>query len=648
MSSDCSDPPYWMRVIFVLNRETLMELGIAPIATTGMIMQLLVIAKVLDVDFSLKDERVLLSGAQKLSTGDLAISALASPFSYHPAYRRCAYLEISCQMIYRRTDGGRDIEEWRRGRCAEGMGPWCSRARGTSGVRGHLAPRLSFRRYGYGYGSGINFFIAKSIYESTVRKAFSPTPVDVVRGLEFEGAILALLHLLFTWSDPRRVLREAFWRWRLPSPGDPCDPSPLSYLRHVGGLRSSSLTTYLLTNAADPSIVLLKRPDLVPSYMTEPGPERDVHRSAVPDLEQGGIAPPEDAPPGNPVEDPQEPDLPRTFKVTVWRAMNSIVILGFGVTKAVLAFRDNPSADAFDVALGLIWALIAYWCGILEAEHPTIAPWLFEVDVKEPLTSLIGLVLEENVFLVLCLVGAGIAVYARIVETVILVLIYVLIFVGVIGLALPAILWFSFVFAYPNRGRWWRRFPLSTAISLNGWWNVLHHIRAMDGQERKRMPYIICIASLTIFVHPFPLTERMPPVLAVVLVNVLVFVGAFLATRFSLVVWRGARRRIQESGGVWNWVRDNVGTLPARTRARFRSAAAARASNGANEGVEITNTVESDDLALCAFISILGEKGIAILGDNSLRYFGAQKWGIPVNRRRQVQALIDRFSAYLA
>ena len=39
MSSDSADPFYWMRVIMASNRGTLMELGISPIITSGMIMQ---------------------------------------------------------------------------------------------------------------------------------------------------------------------------------------------------------------------------------------------------------------------------------------------------------------------------------------------------------------------------------------------------------------------------------------------------------------------------------------------------------------------------------------------------------------------------------------------------------------------------------
>jgi len=41
--------------------------------------------------------------------------------------------------------------------------------------------------------------------------------VNTGRGPEFEGAIIALFHLLFTWNDKSRALKEAFWRDRLPN-----------------------------------------------------------------------------------------------------------------------------------------------------------------------------------------------------------------------------------------------------------------------------------------------------------------------------------------------------------------------------------------------------------------------------------------------
>ena len=66
MSSDSSDPLFWMRVILASNRGTLMELGISPIVTSGMIIQLLASANLVQVDFSVREDRALYGGAQKL------------------------------------------------------------------------------------------------------------------------------------------------------------------------------------------------------------------------------------------------------------------------------------------------------------------------------------------------------------------------------------------------------------------------------------------------------------------------------------------------------------------------------------------------------------------------------------------------------
>lgn len=51
-----------------------MELGITPIVTSGMIMQLLAGAQLIDIDFSLKDDRALFGGAQKRKHMPLASS----------------------------------------------------------------------------------------------------------------------------------------------------------------------------------------------------------------------------------------------------------------------------------------------------------------------------------------------------------------------------------------------------------------------------------------------------------------------------------------------------------------------------------------------------------------------------------------------
>lgn len=70
---------------------------------------------------------------------------------------------------------------------------------------------------GYGLGSGISLFIATNICETIVWKAFSPATINTGRGTEFEGAIIALFHLLATRTDKVRGLREAFYRQNLPN-----------------------------------------------------------------------------------------------------------------------------------------------------------------------------------------------------------------------------------------------------------------------------------------------------------------------------------------------------------------------------------------------------------------------------------------------
>ena len=64
--NDSADPFYWMRVILASNRGTLMELGISPIVTAGLVMQLLAGAKIIDVNQGVREDRALFTGAQKL------------------------------------------------------------------------------------------------------------------------------------------------------------------------------------------------------------------------------------------------------------------------------------------------------------------------------------------------------------------------------------------------------------------------------------------------------------------------------------------------------------------------------------------------------------------------------------------------------
>ena len=116
MSSDSADPLYWMRVILASNRGTLMELGITPIVTSGMIIQLLAGANLIEVDFSLKEDRALFSGAQKREC----------PWLTHVFCPRCLAVRLGEQW---RGRGGRGLGATATSRRAGGQG---GRARDVS------------------------------------------------------------------------------------------------------------------------------------------------------------------------------------------------------------------------------------------------------------------------------------------------------------------------------------------------------------------------------------------------------------------------------------------------------------------------------------------------------------------------------------
>lgn len=188
-NSASSDPFYWMRVILASNRGTLMELGISPIVTSGMVMQLLAGSKIIEVDQSVKEDRALFGGAQKLF-GILITVGEAVAYVVSGMYG--------------------DINDLGAGNCILIiLQLFCA---------GMVVITLDeLLQKGYGLGSGISLFIATNICENIVWKAFSPTTINTGRGTEFEGAIVALFHLLITRSDKLRALREAFVRTNLPN-----------------------------------------------------------------------------------------------------------------------------------------------------------------------------------------------------------------------------------------------------------------------------------------------------------------------------------------------------------------------------------------------------------------------------------------------
>merc|ERR1711998_491277 len=184
-----SDPFYWMRVILASNRGTLMELGISPIVTSGLVMQLLAGSKIIDVDQGMKSDRELFQGAQKLfgmiiTIGEALAYVLSGMYGEIKELGATNAILIILQLF-------------------------------IAGVIVIILDELLQK--GYGLGSGISLFIATNICETIVWKAFSPTTINTGRGTEFEGALVAFFHLLVTRNDKLKALKEAFYRQNLPN-----------------------------------------------------------------------------------------------------------------------------------------------------------------------------------------------------------------------------------------------------------------------------------------------------------------------------------------------------------------------------------------------------------------------------------------------
>ena len=177
------DPMYWSRLILASNRGTLMELGIGPIITASMIVQLLAGAKILDVDQNNREEKELLSSAQKLLS---IIIALFEAFAYVFSGMYGSINDIGAMrallIVIQLT---------------------------IASVLVNLLDEILTK--GYGIGSAISLFIATNVCEELFWKSFSPTKFNE----EYEGAFVALFHYLWTKESKLEALKLAFYRDQL-------------------------------------------------------------------------------------------------------------------------------------------------------------------------------------------------------------------------------------------------------------------------------------------------------------------------------------------------------------------------------------------------------------------------------------------------
>lgn len=178
-----------MRVILASNRGTLMELGISPIITASMVMQLLAGSRIIEVNQNVKEDRALFSAAQKLLAilicfGEAIAYVGSGMYGDLATLGSGNALLIVLQLLF-------------------------------AGIIVIILDELLQK--GYGLGSAISLFIATTSCETIIWKAFSPTTINTGRGVEFEGALIAFFHLLFTRSNKILALKEALYRSNLPN-----------------------------------------------------------------------------------------------------------------------------------------------------------------------------------------------------------------------------------------------------------------------------------------------------------------------------------------------------------------------------------------------------------------------------------------------
>ncbi|MHA1819623.1 MAG: preprotein translocase subunit SecY [Promethearchaeota archaeon] len=161
---EAADQFYWMRVILASSRGSLTELGIGPIVTAGLIMQLLTGSKIINVNMADPTDRGLFTGTQKVLTVLLTVfqtiayllgGAYGDPKSLGTGVMLIIFVQLlSATMIIMLLD--------------------------------------EMLQRGWGLGSGVSLFIAANVAGRVFWNAFSvfPTSKESSDGLA-RGAIIA-------------------------------------------------------------------------------------------------------------------------------------------------------------------------------------------------------------------------------------------------------------------------------------------------------------------------------------------------------------------------------------------------------------------------------------------------------------------------
>lgn len=173
-----------MRVILASNKGSLMELGISPLITANMIMEVLANARIIAFDPKVPEDRRLLKASEKLLAVIVAFtSALA--YVWSGMYGEISdigvitALAIILQLFF-------------------------------AGVIVLLLDELMEK--GYGMGNGTSLFIATNICENIFWRALSPITNKTDTGIEFEGAIVNFIHQMVVKNNKIVAFQHGMYR----------------------------------------------------------------------------------------------------------------------------------------------------------------------------------------------------------------------------------------------------------------------------------------------------------------------------------------------------------------------------------------------------------------------------------------------------
>lgn len=173
-----TDPLYYLRVIFASSVGTLMELGIGPIVTAGILLQLLVGVGLIKLDLSKPEDRSLFTSANKfLAVVMTFIHAVAFTFRFRLPFQTTTIIIIQLMVA------------------------------GTI-----LILMDELLQKGWGLGSGISLFIVAGTVKVIWWDLFSPA--GPVADGKYHGVVLAYFQGLLQGEGPLSVF---FRGWGLPS-----------------------------------------------------------------------------------------------------------------------------------------------------------------------------------------------------------------------------------------------------------------------------------------------------------------------------------------------------------------------------------------------------------------------------------------------